>query len=171
MRLIVRATAVATMIAMTFHGSLPALASTATLQGTVETPCDPSRVGDVVAVQMRPVSGGSVATAVVDPSTGKFVIADLTAGEYELLAIGADGQPLSPETKRLTLVDGPNPVVLSLQPPGCGEQVSDGDGGKKAGGGAALETWQLTLIYVGVVGAVILALDALDDDEDPASPF
>jgi hypothetical protein len=78
-----------------------------------------------------------------------------------------------------------------MQPPGCGEQDSDLDGvadtvdscpnspagtavgidgcpsqGEKKGG---LKAWHLSLIYIGVVGAVVLAL--YDDDEEPASPF
>ena len=189
-----RTTAVLTMIAMVFHYSLPTLAATATIEGTVEVPCDPSRVSEVAVVQIRPVSGGSAATVAVDSSTGTFLIEDLTEGEYELIAIDADGQPLSPEPKRLTLLEGSNPVLLSMQPPGCGEQDSDRDGvsdavdscpntppgtavgvdgcpsqgKKKPGGKGGLKDWHITLIYFGVVGAVIVALD---DDEDPASPF
>ena len=190
-----RMTAVVTMSVVVFHCSLPTLAATgATIEGTVKIPCDPSRVSEVASVQMRPLSGGSAATVAVDASTGTFLGSGLTEGEYELIAIGADGKPMSPEPKRLLLHNGSNMVVLSMQPPGCGEQDSDRDGvsdamdscpdsppgtavgtdgcplqGKnKHGEKRVLKDWHLTLIYFGVVGAVILAVN---DDDDPASPF
>jgi hypothetical protein len=155
------------MVAVVFHCSLSTLAATeATVVGTVEVPCDPSRVSEVALVHIRPVSGEAVTTVTVDSSTGKFRSPGFTAGEYEFIVIGADGKPLSPEPTRLVLVDGLNSVVLSMQPPGCGEQGSGPAQGEKKDG---LKAWHLTLIYVGVVGAIILALH--DDDEEQASPF
>jgi hypothetical protein len=184
------------MIAVVFHCSLSTSAATgATIEGIVEIPCDPSRVSEVASVQIRPVSGGSATAVTVDSSTGKFVVPELTEGEYELIAIDADGKPLSPEPKRLLLSNGLNTVILSMQPPGCDERDSDRDGvsdamdscpnsppgtavgtdgcplqGKQnSGQKGGLKDWHLTLIYFGVVGAIVIALD--DDDEDPASPF
>ena len=158
-----RMSAVVTMIAVVFHCSLPTLAAPeATIEGTVEVPCDPSRIGEVASVQIRPVSGGSTTTVAVDSSTGAFVSPGLAEGEYELIAIGADGKRLSPEPKRLSVHDGLNSVVLSMQPSGCGEQE------KTPGAKGGLKQWQVTLIYLGVIGAVVFALN---DDEDPASPF
>jgi hypothetical protein len=164
-----RTTAAVTMIAMVLHCSLPALAATGVrLEGTVEIACDPSRVSDVTSVQIQPVSRGAAVTVAVDPLTGKFSSPELTEGEYELTAIGADGKPLSPEPKKLLLRNGLNEVVLSMQPPGCVAQGSDGEvqSGEKPGN-KDVKNWHLTLIYLGVVGAVILLLS---DDEDPASP-
>jgi hypothetical protein len=184
------------IIAVVVHCSLPAVAANgATIQGTVKTPCDPSRASDVVSVQIRRVPGGSAATAVVDSSTGAFRLSGLTEGEYELIAIGTDGEPLSPEPKKLVLVSGLNTIVLSMQPPGCGDQDADGDGvpdaldscpdtppgeavgtdgcpvqgGKRPGGKRGLKDWQVTLVYLGAIGAIVLALDAIDEEE--ASPF
>ncbi len=160
-----RTTAAVTMIALVLHGSLPALAATgATIEGTVQVPSDPSRVSEVASVRIRPVSGGAAATVTVDPSTGAFRGPGLTEGEYELVAIGTDGEPLSPEPKRLLLRNGLNRVALSMQPPGS----SDPQGAKKPRKKARLKNWHLTLIYVGVVAVIILALE--DDDEDRASP-
>ena len=188
-----RTTAVVTMVAVVFQFSLSPLAATeeARIEGTVTVPCDPSRVSGIASLVIRPVSGEPPAIAEVDPSTGEFRIAGMTEGEYEVIAIGADGTPLSPNPMSLLLIAGLNTVVLSMQPPGCGGQDSDLDGvpdtsdscpdsppgtavgtdgcageGKKKDG---LKAWQLTLIYVGVVGAVILAL--YNDDEEQASPF
>ena len=165
-----RTTAAVTMVAVVFHCSLSTLAVTdATIEGTVAVPCDPSRVSEIASVQIRPVSGEPAATVDVDSSTGKFHSAGLTEGEYE--------------------------VIVSMQPPGCGEQDSDLDGipdtvdscpnsppgtavgidgcpsqdGKKSGKKDGLKDWHLTLIYVGVVGAIILALDD-DDRERQGSP-
>jgi hypothetical protein len=166
-----RTTAVATIVAVVFHGSLSTLAAPeATIKGTVEVPCDPSRVSEVAVVYIRPVSGGAVATVVVDSTTGKFHGAGFTEGEYEFIVIGTDGKPLSPEPTKLVLQEGLNAVVLSMQPPGCGEQEADpGQSATTPREKDGLKDWQLTLIYVGVVGGVILALS--DDDEEPASPF
>jgi hypothetical protein len=184
------------MIAVVFHCSLTTLAvEEATIEGTVQVPCDPSRVSDIALVQIWTVSGELAATVEVDSSTGMFRGAGLTEGEYEVIAIGADGEPLSPKPMSLLLRAGPNTVVLSMQPPGCGEQDSDFDGvpdamdscpssppgtavgtdgcssegERKPGKKDGLKAWQLTLIYVGVVGVIILAL--YDDDEERASPF
>ncbi len=191
-----RTTAVVTMVAVVFHCSLSTLAVTeATIEGTVAVPCDPSRVSEIASVQIRPVSGEPAATVDVDSSTGKFHSAGLTEGEYEVIAIGADGKPLSPKPMSLLLRAGSNTVVLSMQPPGCGEPDSDLDGvpdtvdscpdtpsgttvgtdgcpsqdGKKSGKKDGLKDWHLTLIYVGVVGAIIFALDD-DDRERQGSP-
>jgi hypothetical protein len=160
------------MVAMVFHGSPALLAETeATIYGTVEIPCDPSRIREVALVYIRPVSGEGMTTVVVDPSTGEFRGSGFTAGEYEFVVIGEDGQPLVPEPTKLTVAEGMNSVILTMEPPGCGEEGTDpaageGQPGKKQG----LKDWQLTLIYVGVVGAVIFALSQDDDDERPASP-
>jgi hypothetical protein len=186
-----RTIAVATVLAVVFYSSVPALAAPgATITGTVEIPCDPSRVSEVVSVQIRPVPDGPVVTAAVDAPSGRFLKSGLTEGEYDFMVIGADGDPLSPEPKRLQLREGWNEVILSMQPPGCGEQDLDRDGvpdsvdscptsppgtvvGKDGclvqGEQGGLKDWQLTLIYVGVVGAAILVLDL--GDEEPASPF
>ena len=167
MNWISRTTAVVTLVAVVFHGSLSTLAATgATIEGTVEVPCDPSRVSEVAFVLVQPVSGGSPLTVDVDPSTGKFHSPEWAEGEYELVAIGLDGLPLTPEPTRVGLQNGPNAVVLSLQPPGCDEPA---EGEKKPGEKGGLKAWQLTLIYVGVVGVAILAL--YNDDEEQASPF
>jgi hypothetical protein len=156
---ILRTTAVVTMIAVVFQCFLPALAATGpTLEGIVQIPCDPSRVSEVASVRMQPVSGETAATVAVDPSTGAFLSPELTEGEYELTAIGADGNPLAFEPTKVLLASGANKVVLSLEPPGCGENPDAKNG---------LKDWHLTLIYVGVVAAIILALD---DDESPGSP-
>lgn len=159
-----RTTAVATTIAVMVHCLLPAWAATeATIEGTLKMPCDPSRVSEVASVQVRPVSEGSPATVPVDPTTGEFRIPGLTEGEYDLVVIGSDGMPLSPEPERLVLRAGVNKVVFSLEPPGCGETEPTRE--KKKDG---LEDWHLTLIYFGVVGAAVIALD---NDEKRASPF
>lgn len=155
-------TAVVAMIVLIFHGFVPTAAQTeATIEGVVETPCDPSRRTEIASVRIRPVSGGSATTVAVDPSTGAFRSSALTASEHELTAIGVDGKPLSVEPTRLPLSEGPNRVLLSLQPPECGEQ-------EEGGGKTGLKNWQLTLIYFGAIGAVILVVS---DDEEPASPF
>ena len=194
MNWIPRSTAVLTIFAVIFHSSFLSLAANgATIEGVVKIPCDPSRVSDVAIVQIRPVVEGAVTSVAVDPSNGTFVGSGLAEGEYELFAIGTDGKPLSPEPQKLLLKDGPNTVILSMQPPGCGEQDSDFDGVAdsldscpdsprgtavgtdgcalpgKAKSGRPLKDWQVSLIYFGVVGGVILALD--DDDEEPATPF
>jgi hypothetical protein len=189
-------TAVVTVVALALQCSLPTLAATgATIEGTVEIPCNPSRVSEVISVQIRSVSGESASTVAVDSPDGTFRISGLEEGEYELIAIGVDGKPLSPEPKRLLVSNGLNTVVLSMQPPGCGEQDSDRDGvpdsmdscpesppgtavgddgcpledQKKPGGKRGLKDWQITLIYVGVVGLIVLAVGT--DDEEPASEF
>jgi hypothetical protein len=189
------ATAIATTIALLLHVSLPALASTeTTLEGTIETPCDPARVADVAFLHIRPVAGGAPDTVPVDSSTGAFVVTGLTAGEYELVALGSDGRPVSTKTASVQIQEGANRVALSMEPPGCGQPDADGDGvpdaadacpdsppgtavgtdgcaaqgGTKTGGReGGLADWHITLIYFGVIGAIILALD---DDEGPASP-
>ena len=167
MNWISRTTAVATLVAVVIHGSLSPLAATgATIDGTVEVPCDPSRVSEVALVIVQPVSGGSPLTVDVDPSTGEFHSSEWKEGEYDLVAIGADGQPLTPDPTRVVLQNGRNAVVLSLQPPGC-EKTAEGE--QQPGEKGGLKAWQLSLIYVGVVGAVILAL--YNDDEEQASPF
>ena len=102
---------------------------------------------------------------------------------------------LGPDPKRRLLSSGVNTVVLSMQPPGCGEQDLDRDGVPDAvdscpmsppgtavgadgcplqgeeppGNKRGLKDWHITLIYLGVVGVIVLALDG--DDEEPASPF
>jgi hypothetical protein len=191
---ILRTTAVVTLIALVFHCSLSTLAATgATIEGTVQTPCDPSKVSEVGSVRIQPVSGGAATTVAVDPSTGKFLVSELTEGQYELIAIGADGEPLSPEPQKLLLREGSNKIILSMRPPGCVEQDSDGDGisdefdacpdsppGTEVGADGCplkgttepvkkkvLEDWKITLIYFGVVGVVAFALG---DGEDGASP-
>lgn len=170
-----RTTALATTIAVLFQLAVPALAANATLEGTVELPCDPARVGEVAVIQLRPASGGPGRTADVDSSTGKFVIPDLTEGEYTLFAIGVDGQSMSPEPKKLTLAAGSNQIVLSFEPPGCGEraEAQDIEGKKKARGKSGLKDWHLTVMYFGVVTAIALVVynDDDDDDEDSASPM
>jgi hypothetical protein len=158
---------------------LPGLPTTraetgATLEGFVRIPCDPSRLSEVVAVRVQPRSGDSATTLPVDPSTGRFVGQGLSEGEYELVALDSEGQPLNQKSTTLLLESGPNAVVLTLEPAGCGEPASQqGSGASGAGTSGAkrsLKDWQLTLIYFGVVGAVILALN-YDEDEEPASPF
>jgi hypothetical protein len=178
MHRVLRATALVTVIAMVAQLSVPALAANeVTVEGTVQIPCDPSLVSEVALIQLRPVSGGTGRTVPVDSSTGKFDIPDLTEGEYELIAIGVDGQPLSPEAKKLTLGAGSNQVVLSFDPPGCGEPVAEGDeapdaeGKKKPRRKSGLKDWHLTLMYFGVVTAAALILYDDDDDEDQASPM
>ena len=168
---IARSTAVLTMVAVVLHCSLPALAaSEARIDGTVEVPCDPSRVAEVALVHIRPVSGDAVTTVLVDPTTGKFNAQGLTDGEYDFIVIGGDGEPLTPEPTRLVVHGGVNAVVLSMEPPGCGEQASEGvPAGTTPGEKKRLKDWQLSLIYVGVVGVLILAMQD-DDDERPASP-
>jgi hypothetical protein len=188
-----RTIAVMTTVAVVFSGSLPTLAAAeATIEGTVKVPCDPSRVSDIALVHLRPVAGGTTKTVLVDSSTGEFSESGLTEGEYEVVAIGGDGKPLSPEPMSLQLVAGTNTVVLSMQPPGCGEQDSDLDGVPDAADacpdtptGTAVGTdgcpstggkkpgpkpWKLSLIYAGVVAGLILVLYD-DDDEEQASPF
>ena len=169
-----RSTAVAASIALLIHVALPALAATgATIEGTVQIPCDPSMVGEVVLVQVRAVSGGSLTTIPVDAETGTFRSPELTEGEYELLALGADGKPLTPEPKKLLLGAGVNEILVSLRPPGCGEQVTDSAGGREKKfykNKKGLKDWQLTLIYVGVVTGIVLAVDNEADDEESASP-
>lgn len=160
-----RTISVLAAIALMLQLSLPAWAAPgATLEGTVKIPCDPSRLGDVASVMIRPVSGGAASTVVVDPATGGFSGSELSEGAYELVVVGVDGVPLSPEPTALSIVDGPNEVVLTLQPPGCGEPGSESARGK------GLEDWQFTLIYVGAVGAIAALLN-FDEDEAPASPF
>lgn len=163
-----RTIAVVTVIALVFHGSLPTLAANgATIEGTVKILCDPARLSEVASVQIRPVSGGPATTIAVDSSTGAFLSPGLTEGEYELIVIGTDGNPMSPEPERFLLRGGVNTVVLSVQPPGCGEQDADPlQGEKKPGKKRSLKDWHLTLIYAGVVAAVVLAVS---DDEDPAT--
>jgi hypothetical protein len=193
-----RIAATATMVALVLHGFVPGWASTgASIEGSVQIPCDPSRVAQVAVVQIRPVAGGAVTTLTVDSSTGEFATAEVPEGEYDVFAIGTDGQPLSREPKRLVLASGPNKVFLTFQPPGCGEPDSDYDGvpdaadacpdsprgaevgtdgcptpGKKGSGRkSGLEDWQMSLIYFGVVGVIAVAVaNDDDDDEDPASP-
>lgn len=168
-----RAAATLAVLAMVVQGLLPALAAeAATIKGTVQIPCDPSMVAEVVSVYVMPEAGGSVTMIPVDPSTGEFVSTDLVEGTYELLPLGADGQPLVPEAKELVLVAGANEIIVSIEPPGCGEQVADPAGEQgtqppktKKG----LKDWQLSLIYVGVVIAIVLAVDT-DSDDDPVSP-
>jgi hypothetical protein len=174
MHRIPRTTAVATMIALAVHCCLPALATDgATIEGTVQTPCDPSKVGEVASVQIQPVDGGSATTVPVDPSNGSFALGSVTEGEYELIAIGVDGEPLSLEPMKFTVVGGLNKVFLTMRPPGCDEQEPDrGKQKPRKGKKDGLENWQITLIYFGVVGLVALALDDDDDDDDEqqASP-
>ena len=192
-----RTVSIVTVVALVFYCSFPALAVTeTTIEGTVKIPCDPSRVSDVAAVQICAVSEGSIETVIVDPSTGAFRVSNLTEGEYKLVVIGIDGKPLSPEPMTSLIREGLNTIVLTMQPPGCGEPDSDLDGvpdtvdacpdtpsgtavgadgcpspdGEQSGKKAGPKDWHLTLIYVGVVAAVILALDD-DDVERPASPF
>lgn len=158
-------TALTTVIALVFYCSVPSLAAPgATLEGTVKTPCDPSRVSDVVALRVQPVSGGPVTTVVIDASTGAFASPELDPGEYEITSIGVDGAPLSAEPTRLTLVEGVNPIVLSLNPPGCGEPEAPATGKK-----GSIKGWQASLIYLGVVAGAVVLLS--NDDEEPASPF
>jgi hypothetical protein len=160
-----RATAILATIALVFQLSLPAWAAPGTtLEGTVQIPCDPSRLDEVASVLIRPVSGGADAIAAVDPATGEFSAADLTAGVYELVVIGTDGVPLSPEPTNLAIVEGPNQVALNLQPPGCGEQDAESVQGK------GLKDWHVALIYFGGLGA-LAALLTVDSEESPASPF
>jgi len=166
MNRVARTIALVTVIAVAFPGFPSTRAATgANLQGIVQIPCDPSRLSEVAAVRLQPASGGSATTVVVDPSTGRFVGRELAEGKYELVALGADGEPLMQESTKVSLDAGPNTVILALEPAGCGEPGQEGGGVSKGG----LKDWQLTLIYFGVVGAVILALS--DDDEEPASPF
>ncbi|MBT8403563.1 MAG: hypothetical protein KJP18_06880 [Gemmatimonadetes bacterium] len=160
-----RATAVLATIALVFQLSLPAWgAPGTTLEGTVRIPCDPSRLGEVASVLIRPASGGADVISAVDPATGGFSGADMTAGVYELVVIGTDGVPLSPEPTNLAIVEGPNEVVLNLQPPGCGEQGSESAQGK------GLKDWHVALIYFGALGA-LAALLTVDSEEGSASPF
>jgi hypothetical protein len=195
MHWILRTTALVTATAVVFHCSLPALAQAeATIEGTVKIPCDPPRVREVTSVEIRPVSGGSATTVAVDSSTGTFRGSGLTEGEYELMAFDAEGLPLSREPKRLLLSAGTNTVVLSMEPPGCGDPDFDRDGVpdsrdacpttppgmvvgadgclvEESAGSGGLKDWHLTLIYVGAVGVAVLLLNDDDDDEAPASPF
>jgi hypothetical protein len=169
-----RTIALVTVIVMALSGLPATWAETgATLEGFVRIPCDPSRLSEVAAVRVQPASGGSATTVDVDPSTGRFVAQGLTEGTYELIALDAEGQPLNQKSTTLVLETGPNPVVLNLEPAGCGQASPQGDGTSgagAAGGQRSLKDWQLTLIYFGVVGVVILALSD-DEDEEPASPF
>jgi hypothetical protein len=168
MNRISRTIAVVAMVAVLFHGSVSTLAAETTIDGIVEVPCDPSRVSEVAFVLVRPVSGESVTTVIVDSSTGRFRESGFTPGDYDFVVIGMDGKPLVPEPTKLEVVEGLNAVVLTMQPPGCGEQGSVGaPGEEKPGEKKSLKDWQLSLIYVGVVGAIILAL--YDDDDEPAS--
>lgn len=169
-----RSTAMLALIALVVPGLLPALATTtATIEGTVQIPCDPSMVGEVVSVQVRPVGGGSVTTIPVDPSSGTFRSPELTEGEYELLALGADGEPLTPEPKKLLLGAGVNQILVSLRPPGCVEQGADPAGGRKKKfykNKKGPKDWKLTLLYVGAITAIVLAVDNEASDEESASP-
>lgn len=161
-----RMTTVVTLIAVAAYGLLPALAAgEVSVRGTVEIPCDPSRLGEVVSVSIRLVPDGTPVTVPVDPETGVFGAKRLTPGEYELFALDADGQPLSPEPLRLGLAEGVNAVKLELSPPGCEEQAQDEPLKKRRN--KRLEDWQITLIYFGAIGALAIALD----DEDSASPM
>jgi hypothetical protein len=165
-----RKTATLALLGLVFQGLLPAMAANpATLEGTVQIPCDPSMVGDVASVYMRALSGGAITTIPVDPETGAFRSPELTEGEYEVFAMGLDGLPLTPEPKKLVLVAGANQIVVSIRPPGCDEQAADP--GKKAGKNRkGLEDWKMTLIYAGAITAIVLAVDT-DAEEEPASPF
>jgi hypothetical protein len=192
-----RTVSVVTAVALVSYCSFPALALTeTTIEGTVKIPCDPSRLSDVAAVQIWSVSEGSIETVIVDSSTGAFRSSNLTEGEYKLIVIGADGKPLSPEPMTSLVREGLNTIVLTMQPPGCGEPDSDLDGvpdtvdscpdtssgtavgadgcpsqdGEKSGKKDGPKGWHLTLIYIGVVAAVILVLDD-DDGERPATAF
>jgi hypothetical protein len=171
MNRIARSIALVTAIAVTVPGFLSTLAAAgASLDGIVQIPCDPSRLSEVAAVRLQPVAGGSATTVVVDPATGKFVAEDLAEGEYKLVAVGLEGDPMG--TGSLSVTAGDNTIILTLEPPGCVASDAAVEGAADtpaAGGKAGLKDWQLTLIYVGAVGAVILALS--DDDEEPASPF
>lgn len=168
-----RAAAALAVLAMVFQGLLPALAAeSATVKGTVQIPCDPSMVAEVISIYVKPESGGSVTMIPVDPSTGEFLGTELVEGTYELLPLGADGQPLVPEPKQLVLAAGDNEIVVSIEPPGCGEQAADPAGEqdtKLPKTKKGLKDWQLSLIYVGVVIAIVLAVDTNADDE-PVSP-
>ena len=194
-------TSVAVMLAVVLYSLAPVLAATAAaIEGTVTIRCDPSKIGEVASVQIWPVAGGATTTVPVDSTTGAFRVAEIAEGQYELVAMGVDGDPLSPEAKRFVLTTGLNKVFLSIRPPGCEEQDADGDGvadaadscpdtppgtavgtdgcptqgGKKARKRDPIPDWQVTLMYFGVVGVVAVVLDSdsdSDDDEAPASPM
>lgn len=170
-----RTTATLALLGLLIQGLLPAMAAEpATLEGTVQIPCDPSKVADIASVYLRARSGGAITTLPVDPETGAFRGTELTEGEYEVFTLGIDGLPMTPEPKPLALVAGPNQIVVSIEPPGCGEQAADPDGdpAKKAGKNKkGLEDWKITAIYAGVIGAIVLAVDTDTDEEPPASPF
>lgn len=165
-----RTNALVTALAVLLQGSIASFAADgATLEGRVEVPCDPSRVSEVAAVRIRPAEGGAPITVPVYGESGDFLGAGMSAGEYVLDAIDADGNALTPEPKRLVLQEGANQVVLSFEPPGCDETAGDAKPGPPQGRRGGFPEWKLSLIYVGAVGALALALD--DRGDEPISPF
>lgn len=181
MHWIPRKTAIVIMIAVGFQAPVSAMAATgATIEGTIEIPCDPSRVKEVASIRITPVSGGESVTVPADPSTGVFVAPGLSEGAYDLQALGTEGLSLSPGPTRVLARSGLNTLLVSMRPPGCGGLDTDRNGVLNAGAGGSrqagntvgLKMWQNMLIVAGFLAVAVVAHENRDDaDGVVVSPF